>query len=173
MYQENMGKGFQEMNQEELQKTLSSFDDVKTWGFLGDPHGPSPIDSFYIVPKKPIKRPKNCDLTQGVDYKQLSCVVTSKNRSFYCCEYLYSYDEFQKTSYRGTFRLEINKANKQILEWIVSNRSLLLMNKSPKKSWVIDMEALYEFFSKTPSFQLPLHDISGLALNDDYLDLIN
>lgn len=162
------------MSSEEIDKTLRLYNDFKTWGFLGDPNDDSPINSYFLVPKKNIIAPPNQpDEGAEVDYQELSCVIKNGLKSYFCCEYHYSYDEFRKSKNRGTFKIEICKENKLILDWIVKKRFLVLMNKSPKTFEALDIDSLLNYFLKNPSFMLPLKDISGLAFDDNYMNLIN
>jgi hypothetical protein len=162
------------LSDQKIEETLLHFDDFKTWGFLGDPTDDHPINSFYIVPRKPIIMPKKNKKIEelGIDYKELSGVISTDKQSFFCSEYFYSYDEFSKTKHHGTFKIEICPENKLILEWIVRKRSVLLINDLPKTSMMVDLNSLLFYFSKNPSFLLPIKDVSGLVFNDHYLELL-
>jgi len=163
------------LTSEEIAKALRLYDAFKTWGVMVVPGEDTPLNNFYLIPKKPIAPgPVNKHGEEAeIDYRFLAGVISNDTDSYFCCEYHYSYDEFRRTKYKGSFKIKICPENKMILDWIVKRRSLILMSRAPKVSGAFNIESMIKYLSKIPSIFLQINDISGLAFHNDYLDLID
>lgn len=161
---------YQEMQEKDILNMLAGYDDFKTWGFIGDPLEKLPINTYYLVPDKPLKFPKN--IGGEVDFHQLSSVATTSEGSWFCVEFFYSFDEFKRTKFRGTFKIKICEENKLILDWLVRERSLFLLKKKPSSTAFSNPLELIKFFESNPGFFLELNDVTGLAFNEDYMELL-
>lgn len=169
----NMGNRSFEAGHSEIEQLLSTFDNFKTWGLLGDLSQEHPLSMFYLVPQKRLVKPKKKNWQEsGVDYQADLFVVTSDSVSYFCCRYNYSFDEFQKTNFHGSFKIKICRENKLVLDWIIRNKSILLINPLTNGTMVFDINSFLNFISKHAGFILPIHDVSALAFNDDYLSLL-
>lgn len=157
------------MEESEIEKLISHYNDFETWGIIGDINSnESEFSLFYLVTKTPFHFPKNIN-TEKIDYRELSSVATTSKGAWFCCEYFYSFDEFQKTKYNGTFRIKICKENKPILDWIVSKKNIILLDKAPP-NFIGSALHFIHYFQTNPGFILPLKDVSGLAFNDEYMN---
>lgn len=162
------------MEESKIEEMVSRYNDFETWGLIGDVTSKeSEFNLFYLVPKTPLNFPKNKNIDEeGIDYRELSSVATTRKESWFCCEYFYSFDEFRKTNHKGTFKIKICKENKPILDWIVKKKNILLLDKVPPNFIGSTLDFL-RYFQTNPGFILPLKDVSGLAFNEDYMGLIH
>lgn len=161
------------LTKRQVQQILKDYDEYETWGKINIP---GLLSSFYLIPKKRLTFPRFLNLqNQEIDYRELSSVIDYEDRAWFCTEFFYSFDDFNQTCYRGTYKIEISPDNQLILDWIVQNQVIYLMQENIKTD-ILRIEGnadILNFFTSNKGFFLPLKNVRSLATHPLYQKLIN